>query len=251
MQQGRDLTDLCWYFVFISHTVTDKLHNKIPSDCRSCRNDPFCWGEKSTDKRRRGELIFLNFPCEKCLQCILMKEKAFHHSVLQWLAMTQSEGDQCRKSHSAFQSPKEFLYVPFSVWGQRGREGGVRGEHSLISNKLQGWPLPVVSWWALNWGVAMGSHFSWSAVIDSPYSQGHFWQKLNLCLFKQVPERRCYCHVGEDIFISIFTSIFTGNPAAWSKPSLPNAGVILRIRDSERHPEGPVKEQQSQFIWAL
>lgn len=118
MQQGRDLTDLCWHFVFISHTVTDELHNKIPTDCRGCRNDPFCWGEGSTNKRGRGEFLFLNFMSEKCLQYNVFnsyERKALHHSVLHWLTMTQNEGDQCRKSHSAFQSPREFLCVLLSV----------------------------------------------------------------------------------------------------------------------------------------
>lgn len=44
-----------------------------------------------------------------------MKEKSLHHSVLHWLTMTQNEGDQSRKSHSAFQNPREFVYVLFSV----------------------------------------------------------------------------------------------------------------------------------------
>lgn len=54
IERGRDLTDLCWHFVFISHIVTDELHNKIPTDCRGCRNDPFLLGGENTNKRGRG-----------------------------------------------------------------------------------------------------------------------------------------------------------------------------------------------------
>lgn len=173
MQQGRDLTDLCWHFLFINRTVTDELHNKIPADCRGCRNDPFWGGKKAQTKEGGHESIFLNFSSEKCLQYILMEEKALHHSVLHWFTMTRSEGDQCRKSHSAFQSPREFLYVPFSVQGQTGKGGGLRGEHSLISNKLQGPQLASTS--CIMMGFKLGSSFGISLLMisSSSYSQGH------------------------------------------------------------------------------
>lgn len=59
MQQGRVLTDLCWNFVFISRIVTDELHNKIPTDCRGCRNYPFfARGRKYKQEREEEKSYF-------------------------------------------------------------------------------------------------------------------------------------------------------------------------------------------------
>lgn len=66
-------------------------------------------------------------------------------------------------------------------WGQRQAQSHFQRAARMASTSciIMGFKL----------GAALGSHFSWSAVIDSPYSQGHLWEKLNLCLSKQVPER--------------------------------------------------------------
>lgn len=49
--------------------------------------------------------------------------------------MMQSEGDQRRKSHSAFQSLGGFLCVSFCVYCQGG--GGIKSELSHVSSKLR------------------------------------------------------------------------------------------------------------------
>ena len=225
MQQGRDLTDLCWCFVFISHVVTDELYNKISTDCRGCRNDPFMLGGGNINERGRGTRDKSHFSASHLSSVLVHAYKgksspplssALDHCGTEWRWPTWEE------PFNISQPQGVPLHAILQVWP--GRRGEVGLEVSLVpfpaSCKDLRWPLPFVSWWALNWGIALGSHFTPSA-STVPCLQRHLWEKLNLCLCKQVTE-------GE-----ILLPCWRSHPNL--HPNLPSCSIVLTSWWTPKH----------------
>lgn len=157
----------------------------------------FCKGEEIQTKEGGGEIIFLNFSSEQCLGTRLRKKKL---SITQRCAGLQWHRWPVREEPFSISEPQE-VSLCASLCIRPERRGVVGLEVSLVpfpaSYKDLSWPLPLVSWWALNWGIALGSRFSQSA-STVPCSQEHLWEKLNLCVCKH-QRGRCYCQAVEVI----------------------------------------------------
>lgn len=190
MQWGTDLTDLLWRFVFISHVVTDEFYSKIPTDCRGCRNDPFfVRGRKHKQKREREKSYFSAF----YLSGVSVHAYKGRRSPL-LSAVLAHRGTEWRwPAWELLFRISEPQGVPLCailfIWPES--KGEVAIEVSLVpfpaSWKDLRWPLPLVSQWTLNWGTAWGFCFSWSSSTVS-CSQRHLWEKLILCVCKQISE---------------------------------------------------------------
>lgn len=148
MQQGRDLTDLCWHFLFINCTVTDELHNKIPADCRGCRNDPFLGGGRKHKQKREGvNPYFSTFHLRNVFSIFLWKKKL---SITQCCTGSPRHAPKVTSAGRAiqhFRAPGSFSMCHFLCKARQEREVGLEVSIVLFptSCKDLSWPLPVVS----------------------------------------------------------------------------------------------------------
>lgn len=156
----------------------------------AARNDRFLLGGESTNKKGRGR--------NRISQLLIWAVSSVHAqkgksspSLHAALALRDAEGRwPARQEPFSISEPRGVsLCALLCVRPERRREVGL--EVSLATSpascKDLSWPLPLVSWRALNWGIALGSRFScWAATVRC--SRGLFWEKFNLCVCEQVSE---------------------------------------------------------------
>lgn len=129
----------------------------------------FGGGRKHKQKREGMNPYFSTFHLRNVFSTFLWKKKL---SITQcctgspWHALKVTSAGRAIQH---FRAPGSFSMCHFLCKARQEREVGLEVSIVLFptSCKDLSWPLPVVSWWALNWGVALGSHFSWSAVVPT------------------------------------------------------------------------------------
>lgn len=171
MQQGRDLTDLCWHFVFISHVVTDELHNKIPTDCRGCKKWPFFVRGRKYKQKSEGEKSYLSAPHLSSVFGTRSERKNL--SIAPCCAGSPWRRGKVTGTARAIQhfgASGSFSVCRFVRTAGDERGGGVRGELSHISSKLLGPQLASTS--CIMAGFKLGNSFGIPLLMLSSDSSG-------------------------------------------------------------------------------